>query len=240
MEVSTRTPPIDAARKGTERMLDLIISQLYAHSHLGVFIALLIIGFGLPVPEDIILITGGVISAKDDSVVLMVLVGMAGVLVGDSIIFTLGYHYGEAILNRRPFIWLVTPERLAKVRAYYRKYGYWTIFFSRFAAGLRATSFLLAGTSHVPYRIFILANGAAALFSVPFFVLLGYYFADNIAAGMAMLKEVQAGVLITVGVLLVAWLLRKYVWKRQDSTPPHDPPATPPTEPETSERTVNT
>lgn len=206
-------------------MLDQIIALLYAYSHLGVFVALLIISFGLPVPEDIILITGGVISAKDDSAALMCLVGMAGVMVGDSIIFILGYRYGEAILNRRPFVWLVTPARLAKVRAYYRKYGYWTIFFSRFAAGLRATSFLLAGTSHVPYRIFLLANGFAALISVPFFVMLGYYFADNIAAGMAMLKEVQVWVVGVLALALIVWAIRTFVRKTPS---PQAPPSSDP------------
>ena len=175
------------------------------HGHLGVFLALMIIGLGLPIPEDIILITGGWIAAQDHSPLWMSVVGILGVMCGDSIIYWLGYHYGEAILRRRPFIWLVSADRLTRVRTYYQKYGYWTIFISRFAAGLRATSFLMAGTSHVPYRIFFLANGSAALFSVPFFVYLGYHFADRFSEIIAYVKVVKTDLAIVLGILLAVY-----------------------------------
>lgn len=186
------------------------------HGHLGVFLALMIIGLGLPIPEDIILITGGWISAQDNSPLWMSMVGILGVMCGDSIIYWLGYHYGETILSRRPFIWLVSADRLTKVRTYYRKYGYWTIFISRFAAGLRATSFLMAGTSHVPYRIFFLANGSAALFSVPFFVYLGYHFADRFSEIIAYVKVVKTDLAIVLGILLVLYLAYRLIKHRMN------------------------
>lgn len=205
--------------------MEQLSALLFEYSHLGVFISLLIVSFGLPIPEDIILITGGVVSARDNSLLLMNLAGMSGVLVGDSIIYWLGYYYGEALLKRRPFRWLMTPERLQKVRAYYQKYGYWTIFFSRFAAGLRASSFMLAGTSHVPYRIFLLANGMAALISVPFFIGLGYYFSDNIQAVIARMKTIQGDILIVLAVALVLFLLYRKFWKKPDPPSPEPPHA---------------
>lgn len=193
--------------------MDQINELLFQYGHIGVFVALLIIGLGLPVPEDIILITGGVISSRDESLLLMNFIGMAGVLVGDSIIYALGYHYGVAILSRRPFRWIVTPARLKKVQVWYTRWGYWTIFVSRFAAGLRASSFLLAGASRVPYRIFLLANGTAALISVPFFIGVGYYFADHIADVIAKMKEIQSTLVWVILPLLVLYLLYRFVIK---------------------------
>ncbi len=185
--------------------MDRLSDFLFAYSHLGVFLALLATGLGVPIPEDIILITGGVVAAQNNSFFLMCLTGLAGVLVGDLIIYGLGYHYGEAILQRRPFNWLVTPDRLRKVRGYYRRYGYWAIFISRFLAGLRATSFLLAGLSHVPLRIFLLADGVAALISVPFFIFLGHYFADDIQTLTGTISALKGDALLIVlaGVVLV-------------------------------------
>ncbi|MFM7203866.1 MAG: DedA family protein [Myxococcota bacterium] len=193
--------------------MDQINELLFQYGHIGVFVALLIIGLGLPVPEDIILITGGVISSRDESLLLMNIIGMTGVLLGDSIIYALGYHYGVSILSRRPFRWIVTPERLQKVQAWYTRWGYWTIFVSRFAAGLRASSFLLAGASRVPYRIFLLANGTAALVSVPFFIGVGYYFADHITEVITKMKEIQSTLVWVVLPLLMAYLLYRFVIK---------------------------
>lgn len=214
------------------------------HGHLGVFLALMIIGLGLPVPEDIVLITGGWIAAQDDSPLFMSVVGILGVMCGDSIIYWLGYHFGDALLGRRPFRWLVSAERLAKVRAYYQKYGYWTIFFSRFAAGLRATSFLMAGTSHVPYRIFFMANGSAALFSVPFFVYLGYHFADDFSNILHYVKMVKTDLAIVVGILLLVYGLYRGIqyWRnRRTPQPESSPQVLPsPTQPISEENPVHT
>lgn len=195
-------------------MLERLSIFLYSYSFLGVFLALIGTGLGVPIPEDIILITGGVIAARSDDLFPMIAVGMAGVLTGDLIIYGAGYLYGETLLKKRPFVWLVTPARLRKVRGYYRKYGYWAIFISRFLAGLRATSFLMAGLSHVPAPIFFLADGMAALISVPLLVFLGYYFSDNIQAVTDKVKEVQEDTLLVAAVLIPLFLLYRW-WRRK-------------------------
>ncbi len=193
-------------------MMDRLADFLHDYSHAGVFFALLATGLGVPIPEDIILVTAGVISAKHDSLIVMNLIGMSGVLGGDLIIYGLGYHYGNRILRHRLFSRLVKPARIRKARAYYRKYGYWAIFVSRFLAGLRATSFLLAGLSHVPPRVFLLADGAAALLSVPLLITLGHYFSNDIQALLGRIKEVQLDLMM--GLVLVAFGILAYRWKK--------------------------
>ena len=53
------------------------------YGYIAVFVMLLICGFGVPVPEDVTLVTGGVIAGlgyADPH--LMFAVGMAGVMIG--------------------------------------------------------------------------------------------------------------------------------------------------------------
>ena len=68
------------------------------YGYLAVFVMLLICGFGVPVPEDVTLVTGGVIAGLGHADVhTRFAVGMAGVLIGDGLMFTLGRLYGERI-----------------------------------------------------------------------------------------------------------------------------------------------
>ena len=72
---------------------------------------------------------------------------------------------------------------------------------------------LLAGLSHVPLRVFLLADGIAALISVPFFIFLGHYFSDNIQVLMGYITGIKEHVVWVVGPLLVLlviyWLVRR-------------------------------
>src|SRR3546814_8796489 len=81
------------------------------------FIALMICGAGLPLPEDITLVAGGVIAGLGyANVHTMVALAMFGVLLGDSAIFMLGHHYGARILQWRFVARVLTPARYAKVQ----------------------------------------------------------------------------------------------------------------------------
>ena len=68
--------------------------------YLAVFMVLVLCGFGIPIPEDVTLVAGGVISGLGyTNVHLMALVCFLGVLVGDGLMFYLGKYFGEKILK---------------------------------------------------------------------------------------------------------------------------------------------
>ncbi|HNO24973.1 MAG TPA: DedA family protein, partial [Leptospiraceae bacterium] len=65
-------------------ILNFLVGFFTSYGYFAVFGVLILCGFGLPVPEDVTLIAGGVISALGDTNVhFMFGVGMAGGLVGD-------------------------------------------------------------------------------------------------------------------------------------------------------------
>ena len=69
----------------------------------AVFLVLVLCGLGLPLPEDITLITAGLISYTNHntSVQLMIFICLLGVLVGDFIAFMIGYICGEKIIKNK-------------------------------------------------------------------------------------------------------------------------------------------
>lgn len=179
------------------------------------FFVLVICGFGVPIPEDLTLVTGGVISGMGyTNPHIMFAVGMLGVLVGDGIMFAAGRIWGQKILRFKPIARIMTPKRYEQVQEKFDKYGNWVLFVARFLPGLRTAVFVTAGISRkVSYLRFIIMDGLAALISVPIWIYLGEYGAHNIDWLMAKMHSLQSGIFVILGIgaAVVAWIW----WKKR-------------------------
>lgn len=189
-------------------LLERLITIFTENGYVAVFIALMICGAGLPLPEDITLVAGGVIAGLGyANVHAMFALAMFGVLLGDCAIFLLGHHYGARMLKWRLVARVLTPSRYAKVQEKFARYGNRMLFIARFLPGMRTTVYLTAGTSHrVSFLRFLLIDGLAALISVPFWVYLGYFGADNHAWLEKWVRRGQGSLWALVGLLLLTLL----------------------------------
>lgn len=201
-------------------LLDLLVNFFTDYGYLAVFLILLACGFGLPIPEDITLVAGGIISGLDyANVHIMFGVCMAGVLIGDSTMFLIGRYFGVRVLRWRWVNWLLPPHRYALVQEKFDKYGNRLLFIARFLPGLRSPIFLTAGmTRRVSYLRFLALDGFAALISVPVWVYLGYFGADNHEWLLMWMHRGQTGVFVALGVaglLVAAYFLRRWIKRRR-------------------------
>jgi membrane protein DedA with SNARE-associated domain len=201
--------------------MDLLqqLTTIFAENgYAAVFIALMICGAGLPLPEDITLVAGGVIAGLGyANVHAMVALAMFGVLLGDSAIFMLGHQYGARILQWRFVARVLTPSRYAKVQEKFDQYGNRMLFFARFLPGMRTTVYLTAGTTHrVSFLRFLLIDTLAALISVPFWVYLGFFGADNHEWLVKWMHRGQSSLWVLVGILLLTVLV--LWWKHRRRT----------------------
>ncbi|MDH2924324.1 membrane protein DedA with SNARE-associated domain [Nicoletella semolina] len=193
--------------------MELLINFFSSYGYWAVFLVLLACGFGLPIPEDITLVSGGVISGLGyTNVHSMFVVSMIGVLVGDSTMYWLGRIYGERILQFPLIRKLITPQRLAAVQDRFEKQGNRLLFIARFLPGLRAAVYLVSGiTRRVKFTQFVLVDLFAAIISVPIWVYLGYYGAKNLDW---LQQQVQKGQIIVWVILLVVGLVLFWKWKQ--------------------------
>ncbi len=152
-------------------------------TYLAVFAVIMAAGLGLPLPEDVPLLTGGYLCyAGYANVLIMIAVGMTGVLLGDTILFTVGRKLGHNVLRRRFFRRMVNPGRLILAERLFARHGVKIIFAGRFLPGLRPMIFMAAGVLRVPFSTFLLVNGFAACISVPTLILLGNFFGYKLEA----------------------------------------------------------
>ena len=194
-------------------LLDSLINIFAQNGYAAVFIALMICGAGLPLPEDITLVAGGVIAGLGyANVHAMCALALFGVLLGDGAIFLLGHHYGARMLKWRFIARVLTPARYAKVQDQFDRYGNRVLFFARFVPGMRTTVYVIAGTTHrVSALRFLLIDTLAALISVPVWVYLGYFGANNHDWLVKWMRRGQGSLWALCGILV---LLLGILWWR--------------------------
>ena len=196
-------------------LLNNLVDVFGRSGYAAVFIALMLCGAGIPLPEDITLVAGGIITGLGyGDVHTMVLVGLAGVLVGDSTMFLLGRHFGARILRWRFVARLLTPERYAMVQEKFERYGNRMMFVARFLPGMRTAVFITAGATHrVGFFRFLLLDGMAAIISVPLWVYLGYFGAHNHEWLTMWIRRGQTGVWLAIGAVVV--ILGVLWWRKR-------------------------
>ena len=194
-----------------EWLLGLLTSHVYAKLA-GL---LLLCGLGLPVPEDISLISAGYLAHLGTvDLHAMFLVCFVAVLGGDALAFTVGRQFGTKILASPFGHRYFTPRRQRRVRAYFRTYGSKVVFIARFLPGLRFSIFLSAGMLHVRPYVFVVYDSLAALLSVPFLVYSAWFFGDRIDQVIKWAKRSEYGILALVGVVVLYVAIKLYRKRR--------------------------
>ena len=185
---------------------------------------LLICGLGVPIPKDIILVSGGYVASESGHAVLpMILIGLVGIMAGDSLIFWLGRRIGTARVSRSFLGRVITPERLARAEELFHRHHEKIFIAARFMPGVRAVTYFSAGAIGVPFWKFFLFDGLAALVSAPLWVILGYRYGHTIVEEA---HKWQNAILGGIAVLLLGvWLWRRRV--KAASVAESDRPAAP-------------
>lgn len=185
----------------------------------GPFIVLLLCGLGLPLPEDVVLITAGVLAEMDGRTVMFTTLLMyVGVVGGDSMIFLAGKYLGARLLSARWFRRMFSPRKLARVSKLSRATAHGCFSSDASCQDCACRSFFTAGSVRVSFLKFLALDGLAALISVPVFVWLGHFlwakFKGDIEAMHHALARTQSYSLwATIGIALVV-LLAFFVWFR--------------------------
>lgn len=196
--------------------IETLVNFFQSYGYISVFGVLLLCGFGLPVPEDISLVAGGIISGLGyTDLRWMFIVSLAGVLIGDSVVFNFGRFLGMKFFNKPIAGKLITPGRYNAIRKWFDKYGYRVLFAARFMPGLRTPIFLTAGiTRFTSYPRFILIDGSAALISVPLWVFLGYLGASNREWLLYWITRSQFGILIIILIIAIIVAANIFIKKK--------------------------
>ena len=161
----------------------MVAELIERFTYAGIFLVLFVAGLGVPIPEEAPILAAGILASQE--VIrwwLALIVCFGGVLSGDIVLYWVGHHWGEHIMDWRFTRFVLTPEREKLVVEAYHRHGVKIVFTARFVAGFRAAAFLTAGIVRIPFWKFLLVDGIAALVGVPLGFGVAYLFTDQLPA----------------------------------------------------------
>lgn len=170
---------------------------------------------GFVIPGETAAVLGGVIASRGNVLLwLMATVVVLAAIVGDSVGYEVGRHFGPRLLKSR--VLEKRRKRLDDAQDFLRRRGGAAVFLGRFIAFFRAVMPALAGTSRMPYHKFLAFNSAGGLVWGAGFVVLGYVAGNSYAT---VEKTVGRSVVIVVVALVVVgvvvWRVRKHRAERR-------------------------
>jgi membrane protein DedA with SNARE-associated domain len=197
-----------------------LIGQL---GYLGIALILILGGLGLPIPEEAPIVLAAVLSRNGqlNSGPLAFASCLAGVLLGDMVVYFLGFFYGEKVLSLPVTRRLLTRQRESQIKGYFNRHGFKILVSGRFVPGFRTAAYLTAGILKLPLLKLFLTDLFAATLSTSLMFGLGYAFANQIQSGI---REVQQWITLVVALGVASWLLYRYYEARRRAGLPVGPP----------------
>lgn len=123
--------------------------------------------------DSLIFVAGAFASRGSLNVLLLFLLLCIAAVLGDTINYWIGYHFGLRILRNNRF---VNPEYLMKTEEFYHNHGGKTIIYARFIPIIRTFAPFVAGIGRMPYSRFLSFNVIGGIAWVALALFGGYFF----------------------------------------------------------------
>lgn len=206
-----------------------MLSTFTDYGYIGVFAALILSGFGLPIPEELPVLTAGGLCGHAETELrwyIMLPVCILGVVIGDGVLYTIGRLWGPKLLANA---WvqrkLVPPETRAKIEKGFHDRGILLLLGARLTPGVRSPIFIMAGVLRVPLARFLLADGLYAVPGVSLMFFFAYFFIDQAMAVFEKLDHYRPFIIVGVlsfvgGIFAHRFLISRHVATGEKSEVP--------------------
>lgn len=191
------------------------LDELVAHWGYGAIFLIVILGnVGVPVPEETILALGGYLAWSGQlRFSFVVVVGIVGAVLGDSLGYWVGCRHGPRAIDRYAGQWLGRPDLVERAQRLVARRGMLAVFVARFVPGLRFIAGPLAGATGMPLRQFAVANVLGAAVYVPLVTAAGWAVGYGLGDYLERLRYVVGAVENLVFSAVVLTVLGTLLWR---------------------------
>ncbi len=185
------------------------LTRFFARYGYGaVFGGVMLENAGLPVPGESVLLFAGFLAHEGTLHLLWVIVlAIAGAIVGDNLGYLVGHYGGVKLLRRMRGHVFLRERRFDQAESAVLYYGAWAVFIARFIIGLRILAGPLAGGFRMRYRDFLLANAAGAVLWGTTMGIAGYLLGSSWQRLVHFARNLDLALLIAVLAVALVWVL---------------------------------
>ena len=179
--------------------------------YLGIVIFLVLTGCGLPIPEEFPIVLAGVLSSQHKLVAEWAFAAcLFGALLGDSVMYAIGYHFGHGLLAEHPkFAKFLGAQREEFFEQAIQRHSFKVMLLARFMVGVRGPVYLAAGVVRMPFRRFILCDLICATLVVGTFFGLSYFYGEKITELVMDAEKTFTLILLAVAGVVFLWWMRR-------------------------------
>jgi membrane protein DedA with SNARE-associated domain len=188
-----------------------VIALIDHYGYFGLFIALVLGNFGVPIGSEIVLPAAGALIATGhlSSLWLTIAVALAGELGGGTVGYAIGRFGGVPVIERYGRYVHFTHERLLRMHRFFERWGTFAIFVCRFLPFVRGVSAIPAGIAEMNLGLFYLWTFLGSLIFCSFLIMLGNALGTHLGdvlpllhrGGYVVLAVAVAAVVVTVVVM---------------------------------------
>jgi membrane-associated protein len=195
---------------------DTLINSISHFGYAALFFALWLGIVGMPIPDEVIVMTGGAVSqAGLLQTIPAFIVTYLGVIFGLSLGYVLGRFIGSPILDRLRRKKSIS-KHLKPAEELVAKYGSFALIFSYFIPVIRHIVPYLVGINKMPYHRYMLYSFSTGFVWTFLFFLLGYFAGAHVQniGNLIYHYGLYVGVLL-IGIVLI-FMLFKFNKKKQN------------------------
>lgn len=199
-----------------------MLTNFSDYGYVGVFATLILAGFGLPIPEELPVLTAGGLCGHVDTQLhwyIMLPVCILGVVIGDGVLYTIGRLWGPRLLAN-PWVQrkLIPPDQRGKIEKGFHDRGIFFLLSARLMPGFRSPIFIMAGTLRFPVGRFLLADGLYAIPGVSTLFFFAYYFIDQAMAVFHQLDHYRPFIIVGALSFVGGFFTHRFVTNRHVAT----------------------
>lgn len=191
-----------------------VIALINHYGYFGLFTALALGNFGVPIGSEIVLPVAGALTATGHlgSLWLTIAVALVGELVGGSVGYAIGRFGGVPVIERYGRYIHFTHERLLRMHQFFERWGSFAIFVCRFLPFIRGVSAIPAGVAEMNLMLFYVWTFFGSLIFCTILILLGNTLGTHLDAVLPLLHR---GGYVVLGVVLAALVVTILVLRRR-------------------------
>lgn len=200
--------------------MDVVISLwpfFIRYGYAILFFGIALENVGLPLPGEVFLFAAGFLASTGSFKLFVVIaLGAAGAVAGDSLGYLLGRLGGERLPQLYCRITLGSAECVQKTHEYFtRRGGGLTVAFARFAVGVRAFAAPMAGSTKMSYPRFLTYDALGALLWVTLAAACGYLFGGRWERLLVGYRSYYGVILLTVLLVALGYVFMKSQRRRR-------------------------